>query len=88
MRTVYKYKLDIKHIGDPFKMKLPMSAKIVKVEAGCIWAEVYTEHSLEDHEFIVYGTGMEIAARDKHIGTWLEPDKMFGPFVWHLYERF
>ena len=94
MRTVYKYPIDIKgkELLEPIEIKLPMSAKVIAFRATddrrhgmkpYIWAEIYTEHSDESRVFVVYGTGMEIDRRDRHVATCFSDE----PYVWHLYER-
>ena len=87
MKTIYKYKLTLKHNqGVP----IPKNAKILHVDIQSdnlyFWAEVDTEEVITYRYFSIFGTGWDIPSEENieyvYIGTVKEQDDL----IWHLYE--
>lgn len=84
MRTVYKYKLELK--DGVQEISMPIGAKVLfftmQKETPTIWAEVNTEmKGSQIRAFIIHGTGHPIGPNENYVGTTF--DRVF---VWHLYE--
>lgn len=83
MRKIFKYRLEVgeNHVqvqGTGFK------AIAFQDQNGqlCVWAEVsQSVYRAAIIVITVVGTGFEVPANSKHIGTCQQ-----GPFVWHAYQ--
>jgi hypothetical protein len=100
MRTVHKYTFNRNPGEHTVKVQLPAFAEVLHVgyynPGGqmytCIWALVNTENVVQEREFEVYMTGVEIpeGLYEKvtdlvHIGTYFRHDVL--DYVFHVFER-
>lgn len=83
MTRTYKFKVPV---GGMVPINIQRDARIVHIDIQGrdvhFWAIIDDDYPLVIRRFIVLGTGWEIPARYKHIGTAQSRDE----FVWHLFE--
>jgi hypothetical protein len=84
VRTIWKYPL---LITDTQTLRLPKGYSVltVQLQAGALtlWADVQTEHPLEDVTFHVIGTGNSVP--ETYL-TYIASVQML-PHVWHIFEE-
>ena len=87
MKTIHKYKLEIKDIQE---IEIPAFAQILSVqtqfETPCIWAMVDTDHKKVKYKFRTIGTGPQLDDDDvngKYIGTY---QLRGGELVFHVWQ--
>lgn len=84
MRTIWKYPV---FVGESVKHSMPRFSPVVHFAAQGdglqIWALVDPSEPKEECEFIVLGTGWDIA--DDNLG-YLRTCQV-GPYVWHLFDK-
>lgn len=84
MKRVNKYAIN--ESGQ--RVSMPIGAKFLHVQRQgnnlCLWVEVETHKPFEERVFEVIGTGYEVAANLKYVGTAVFE---VSGLVLHLYER-
>jgi hypothetical protein len=87
MLVIFKYQI---RITDSQKIQMPKGAKILcaQVQHGiiCIWAEVNTDHAVEERIIQVHGTGnqmRQLATGEER--AYISTVQLDG-FVWHIFE--
>lgn len=83
MKTIYKYKLDIR---DRQLIEMPDGAEFLRVEMQgndlCLWALVDPKEDLYHHEIGICGTGHPCPYEvSNYIGTVFDNE-----FVWHVFD--
>lgn len=82
-RTIWKYQLEL--TDGPQEHAVPKAAILLLVAEQygkpTMWFEVWAEAEKIPRAFYVVGTGHEIPADGKWLGSLQMP-----PFVWHVYE--
>lgn len=84
MTRMFKFKVPVG--GGMTPINIQRDARIVHVDVQgrdvYFWAAIDEDYPLVTRRFTVLGTGLEIPARHKYIGTAQSRDE----FVWHLFE--
>lgn len=79
MMTIHKY--PIGPSAGISSINLPEGAKLLHYEEGYLWALVDTEAAMVGTSVAVIGTGWEVPAGGKYVGTKVERTG----YVWHLF---
>lgn len=83
---LYKFTISESQIADEVWIGMPQFAKVIHVaeQRGmiCLWALVNREEPAEPRKFLIRGTGQEVEADLRYVGT-----AHVNPFVWHIFEK-
>lgn len=85
MRQVFKYRLNDPGVVTELEVRAELAPALVaeQRQQGHIWLEVAEVWPVRTRRFIVLGTGWDIPAAAKHVGSY---QSMGGVFIWHVYE--
>lgn len=87
MRKVFKYRLNGPGVVTVLDVKAELPPALVAEQRqwGHIWLEVSEAWPVRTRRFIALGTGWDIPAAAKHVGSYQSAG---GMFIWHVYELF
>lgn len=89
MKTIHKYKLEIK---DRQRLELPKNARVLTIQMQnkdlCLWAIVDTSNEYTPRYFHIVGTGNEVPENVKYITTVQDERFDLASYVWHIFEEF
>lgn len=87
MRTIWKFTLGNKPSAT---VNMPRRAEVLTAQfqddVVTLWAEVDSEHLLEERHFRIFGTGWDMAREIGYEGGKYIATVQRDGFVWHVYE--
>lgn len=87
MRTIHKYKLEVREEPQIIEAQLAqggiLHAGLAPAGVLCVWLEIRDDVASVPISFRVVGTGWQMVEMDgfRHVGSVTQ-----GAFVWHVYE--